>query len=76
LKCEKFTEDRRQAPDAGLQVMAIVHLDKGPGELKSGTRSYKLKHCFVKKINILRYDFDINQHGVRFSRNHFTSDTQ
>jgi hypothetical protein len=27
LKCEKFTDDRRQKTDDGRQVMAIVHLD-------------------------------------------------
>jgi hypothetical protein len=28
MKCEKFTDD-------GRQVMAIVHLDQSPGELKT-----------------------------------------
>ena len=28
LKCEKFTDDRRQTTDDGRQVMAIVHLDQ------------------------------------------------
>jgi hypothetical protein len=28
MKCEKFTDD-------GCQVMAIVHLDQSPGELKT-----------------------------------------
>jgi hypothetical protein len=27
LKCEKFTDDRRQTTDDGRQVMAIVHMD-------------------------------------------------
>ena len=49
LKCEKFTDDRRQKTDDGRQVMAIVHLDLWWKILMLFTEAY-IKTNLVKLI--------------------------
>ena len=50
MKCEKFTDDRQQTTDNGRQVMAIVHLDQGSGELKRNKTTDANNYIFIIKF--------------------------